>query len=240
MARKKTLLSLLQDYRAEIRASGNAAHNSSVRDNQVRLLQRVQEYLYDEAQWPHLRVERDLDLQAGQRYYDPPTDVNLDRIECLELRYGDQFVPVEYGINREHLSVWDSDKDERSWPVERWQIYEDEQLEFWPIPAADMDPVSLEGRIRITGIRNLRPLVEDDDRADLDDRLIVLYAAAETLAAQNSPDASLKLAAAQERKKILLGNLTKTKAFKLFGGSQGYQWRPKGPPLVHYRDKQVP
>ena len=239
MARKKTLLSLLQDYRAEIRASGNAAHNTNVRETQVRLLQRVQEYLYDEIAWPHLRIQRTFDVQAGQRYYAPPDEINLDRVELLEVRYGQQWFDLCPGIEAEHYNTWESDLDERSWPVQRWQIYEDEQIEIWPIPASDADTTTLDGRIRVTGIRKLSPLVQDDDTADLDDRLIVLYAAAETLAASGASDAQLKLSAAQQRKQTLTGNWSKKKTFRLFGGGDGEGWKPKGPPTVHYRDRQT-
>ena len=235
MARNQTLLKLLQAYRAEIRASGNAAHNTSAREGQVNLLQRVQETLWEEIDWPFLRVERYFDVQAGQRYYETTEDMTIDRVEMLEVRWGDQWSPLLPDIDRTHYSQWDSDLDERSWPVERWKVYEDEQIEIWPIPGDNADPVSLEGRIKITGIRSLRPLVDDSDRADLDDRLIVLSAAAETLAAQGAKDAPLKLQAAGQRKAMLTANMSKIKSFRMFGGSSGQAYEPKGPPRVHYR-----
>lgn len=236
MARNQTLLKLLQDYRAEIRASGNAAHNASAREQQVHILQRTQEMLWEKHDWPFLRVERFFDVQAGQRYYDTPEDITIDRVETLSVRYGEEWCPLGETITNEHLSTWDSDLDERSWPVERWQVYEGEQIEVWPIPADNADATSLEGRVKLVGIRSLRPLVADDDRADLDDRLIVLYAAAETLAARKADDAGLKLQLAQQRENTLIGNMSKIKKFSLFSGSSDGHWRPKGPPRVHYRE----
>lgn len=235
MARGKTLLKLLQDLRAEIRASGNAAHNASAREGQIVLLNRVQEDIYDRHDWPLLRIERPLDVQAGQRYYDSPPDINIDRLECIEVRYGQQWCPLHYGINADHYSAWDSDLDERSWPVERWQIYEDEQIELWPVPAANADTVSLDGRLKITGIRKLTQMVADDDIAMLDDRLIVLYAAAETLAASGAKDAAAKLDAAMKRERMLTSNMSKIKTFSLSGNDSDTGWKPKGPPRVHYR-----
>ena len=139
------------------------------------------------------------------------------------------------GIDNGHLSTWDSDLDERSWPVERWQVYEGEQIELWPIPADDANTTSLEGRIKVVGIRSPRPLVDDADRADLDDRLIVLYAAAEALAARGADDAGVKLQLAQQREATLIGNMSKIKNFTLYGGAKSNEWKPKGPPRVHYR-----
>lgn len=235
MARNQTLLKLLQDYRAEIRASGNAAHNSSAREAQVHLLQRTQETLWEKHDWAHLRVVRFQNLQAGQRFYDPPEDVTLDRVETVEVRYGQEWCRLQDGIDATHYTTYDSDLDERSWPVERWAVYENDQIEFWPVPSDNADNATLEGRLKITGIRSLAPLVADSDRADLDDRLIVLYAAAETLAAQGAKDAPLKLQLAQQRESSLIGNMSKVKNFSLYGGARDNQWKPKGPPRVHYR-----
>ena len=234
MARGKTLLKLRQDLRAEIRASGNAAHNASSRESHVLLLQRMQEDIYDRHDWPNLRIERNIDVQAGQRYYDPPADINLDRVETIEVRYGQQWCTLEYGIDASHYSTWDSDIDERSWPVERWQIYEDEQIELWPIPAANAD-ASLDGRLKITGIRKLAPLIADDDVAMIDDRLIVLYAAAELLAASGAKDAQAKMQTAVTRERMLTANLSKIKKFSLSGKGDDSGWKPKGPPRVYYR-----
>jgi hypothetical protein len=235
MARGKTLLKLLQDLRAEIRASGNVAHHASSRESHIVLLQRVQEDIYDRHDWPLLRVERSLDVQAGQRYYDTPDDINIDRLESVEVRYGQQWCPLEYSINSDHLSAWDSDLDERSWPVERWQIYEGEQIELWPVPAANADTVSLDGRLKLTGIKKLPPFVADDDICVLDDRLVVLYAAAELLAASGAKDAPAKLQAARERERMLTSNTSKIKKFSLSGRDDDSGWKPKGPPRVHYR-----
>lgn len=235
MARGKTLLKLLQDLRAEIRASGNAAHNSSAREGQVVLLNRVQEDLYDKYDWPLLRIERNLDVQSGQRYYDTPDDINIDRLESIEVRYGQQWCPLHYGISADHYSAWDSDLDERSWPVERWQVYEGEQIELWPVPGANADTVSLDGRLKLTGIKKLVPMVADDDVAMLDDRLIVLHAAAETLGASGAKDAAIKLNKAQERERMLTSNMSKIKTFSLSGRDNDGGWKPKGPPRVHYR-----
>lgn len=235
MARGKTLLKLLQDFRAEIRASGNAAHNASAREGQVVLLNRVQEDIYDRHDWPTLRIERPLNLQAGQRYYDTPTDINIDRLESIEVRYGAQWCPLDYGIEASHYSTWDSDLDERSWPVERWMIYEDEQIEVWPVPADNADLTSLEGQMKVRGLRSLPPLVADSDVALMDDRLIVLYAAAESLAASGSKDAPEKFRRAQERERMLTSNMSKIKTFSLSGCNDDSGWKPKGPPRVAYR-----
>jgi len=85
MTRHVTLVRILDQLRAEARLSMNPAHNRQVRDSHVNLLQRMQERYWDDFAWPQLRVQRKISLQAGQRYYDPPPDMQIDNIEKLEL-----------------------------------------------------------------------------------------------------------------------------------------------------------
>jgi hypothetical protein len=235
VARNQTLLKLLQDYRSEARLSGNPAHNTNVRESQVRRLQRIQEWLWEEHDWPHLRVERFISVQAGQRFYSPPDDLTIDRIHRIEVRYGEEWCELAPLIPSEAYSQWDSERDERSWPVSRWRIYENDQIELWPIPDDNADAVTLEGVLKITGIRSLRPLVQDDDRSDLDDRMLVLFAAAEELAASGAQDAQFKADAAQKRVLHLTGNASKVKVFRVGGSTVSHEAKLRGPPRVHYR-----
>lgn len=220
MARGTTLLRLLDLYRSECRMSLNPAHNAQVRDTQVQHLQRVQEWLWTDFAWPVLRVERFLETQDGQRFYDLPEDLDIDRISKVEVKHDDVYNLMEPGLTAEHYAAYDSEKDERQWPPRRWRIYEGEQIELWPIPDSGFDPVTQDGRIKITGIRKLNPLVDDADRADLDDMLIVLYAASEHLAATGAKDAALKQQQANARFVRLRGQQTPRRRFRLFGADQ--------------------
>lgn len=217
MARKTTLVKLLDDLRAEARLSLNPAHNIQNRPTQVKMLQRVQEWLWEDYTWPHLRVERQVALQTGQRYYSPPTDMQIDRIEKIELYTDGAWRLLRAGVDPEDYTAWNSDLDQRSWPPRKWGIHEDEEIEIWPITDVSGVEATREGYIKFVGIRNLAPLVDDGDRADLDDRVIVLFAAAEMLAASNAADAKLKLDLAQARLARLKSNLTPRKQFRMFG-----------------------
>lgn len=233
--RGKSLVSLLNSLRGEARLSLNPAHNAQVRDSHVQLLQRTQEWLWEDFNWPHLRVERDIPLAAGQRYYDMPEDLAVDRIEMIELRYNGRWMKLSYGIEPQHYVQYDSDLAVRGYPVERWRLTEDEQIEVHPISDSDAVTATLEGTLRITGIRNLNPLVADDDTADLDNRLLTMYAAAELLAASGAKDAQLKLSQANKLYAKLRSALTDRTPFKMFGQAEEKRSPLRGPPSIYYR-----
>ena len=235
MARNVTLTRLLDKLRGELRLSLNPAHNRQVRDSHVLQLQRQQERLWNDFAWPHLRKRRFITLVAGQRYYDPPDDMLLDRVESISVKWGGDWKPLTREIDDERLSAFDSDEGEQSWPIEAWRIDENEKIEVWPVPSTDGDVTTREGQMRVTGIRNLRPLVADSDRCDLDDELIVLSAAGVLLAAAGAKDAELKLRQANTLYSRLRGNLTPLRQYKLFARAPDRPRRPRGPPTIHYR-----
>ena len=220
MARGTTLGQLVTMLRAECGHATSAALGQNTLPRMKQVLQRTQEFLWGDYTWPHLRVWREEVLQAGQRYYSWPSDLAFDRIEAdkTAVRYDDTWRPVLYGIEPCHYNAQDPELDERDDPVIRWQAYEDDQFEVWPLPATN----GL--RMRFYGIRKLKPLIADGDRADLDDNLLVMFAAAEILAKQRGGDADLKRAAAGRLYSQLKGQQSKFGMFRMGGGvdpSQG-------------------
>lgn len=248
MARNATLLSLLNAVRAEARLSLDPAHNVQSRDSHINLIQREQERLWEDFAWPHLRVFRFIPVEAGQRYYDtdaalkedgsaPDQQIPIERIERIEIKSDGRWLPMEPGIDAEHYAAHESALDERAWPPRRWKISEGEDLEIWPIPDTDADATDQYGYLRITGIRDLRPLVADGDRADLDNRLLSLFVAGSILAAAGAKDANLKLEAAGRHYGRLKAGLSKTSDFNMFGTTQR-AYRPR-PYISRYRPPVV-
>jgi hypothetical protein len=244
MARGTTLVKLLDDLRAECRISLNPAHNRQNRDVQVKALQRKQEWFWNDFAWPHLRVDRFLDLAAGQRYYDLGSvrnaqgvltgDLDITRITKIESRWASVYEPLRWGIDADAYGAYDSDLNLQAWPVQRVQITEDEQLEVWPVPNQDYDSVSLDGRLKITGIRQLKPFVADTDRADIDGQLLVLHCAAEYLASTGAKDAQLKLDQANALYLKLRGQLMPRRVHKMFGVNSD-DCRRRGRPVAVYK-----
>jgi hypothetical protein len=220
VGRKTTLVKLLDKLRVAAHLSLNPAHNAQNRSSQVAMLQAEQERLWDDFDWPHLRVERQVPVQAGQRYYDTPEDMLVDRIERIEVFRDGGWYSLDAGIDGCHYSAWNSDLDERSWPPRRWKIHEDEDIEIWPIPDTNADETTMEGMLKFIGIRNLNPLVDDSDRADLDDDMLVNFVAANMLAATGAKDAKLKLDAANSRYARLRGRMSPRTRTSMFGIGQ--------------------
>jgi len=232
MARGKTLGELVNQLRIAARYDPNPALSQSMVPLFEQTLKDTQERLYDQFDWPFLKVRRDKELSAGQRYYDIPADLNLERVQAVDVKVGNFWQPVERGITLDHYSAIDSDLDARQDPVQRWDAVDTDgqlQIEVWPVPLSDG------GILRFSGIRKLRPLVSQGDRADLDDQLIVLYAAGELMGGVKNPEAQLKLSQAKNRLETLQGRVVKTrrKGFVLGGGGEGDgRGYPRGAAIV--------
>lgn len=175
MARGTTLGELVTKLRVAARLDPNPALSKNMEPLFKQTLADTQERLYDEFDWPFLKIQRDKELAAGQRYYDVPVDMNLERVIAVDTKVGGEWVPVERGIPLDCYSAVDSDLDQRRDPVVRWDVVDTgdgEQIEVWPVPSTN----GLQ--LRFSGIRKLKQLIGQADKADLDDKIIVLFSSA--------------------------------------------------------------
>lgn len=226
--RGKTLQQLLTMLQEETGKSTNAAIGQNEIPRLKRLLQRTQEFLWTDYSWPFLRVDRDEPLFAGSRYYDfDNMGLDFNRVEAAWVLYNGTWEPIKYGINPLTYNAVDSDVDEREDPVTHWFSHES-GYEVWPVPATN------DLKIRFRGIRNLNPLVANEDKADLDDNLIVLYAASELLAGKGDKAAQAMRAMADKHYLSLKANSQKATMF-VSGGGLSSMSRPMIGPLYGKR-----
>ena len=210
MARNTTLQVLLNDLRSESGHAISSALGKSTQEMMTNLLNRVQRRLWEDFAWPFLQVKKDITLQAGQRYYDIPSGITLERVERAVFKNGSSWHKIFYGISTQDYTINDSDTGSRSWPIRKYEAYGAAQVEVWPIPSENADVTTGDALFRLEGTGDLSAFVSMSDTADLDDQLIVLFAAAELLTRQKSPDAQLKQQQANVHYQRLRARLSKT------------------------------
>lgn len=225
MATGIPLGSLVESLRHEAGLVTLASLGLNQRDQLVRLLQRHQRTLYDKVAWPFLKTYGDVVLQAGQRIYDFPATVNLERIVGVERRWGATWEPIGYGIGGAEYSDQDSDGDVRADPILKWD-FRNRQWEAWPIPETNGVALS-DGVVRFWSIAKLAAFVTDEDLCTLDEDLIVLFAAAEILEDAKAPRAQTVGKLAIDRYNTLTRNLTPSSNIQI-GMSSGGARRPVG------------
>lgn len=208
MARGVQLTQLLDDLRAETGRDSSVAAGRNELHSLKKRLAREQNKLYQAYDWPFLRVQQTIALQAGERHYDWPALLNKERVEKIRVLWNSSWYDTVRGITEADYNSYNSLADERSDPVLKWDIRstgatlaaQAEQVEVWPLPASN-DPV-----LHLWGLRPLKPLIADEDVCDIDSDLIVLSLASKMLARQKSADAGAVLKDFQKLWSHLTGN----------------------------------
>lgn len=178
------------------------------------LLDHTQKWLMGEYDWPFLKRTGDVLLAVADRTATLPATLDMDRSVQVSVFNNNIWLPLTYGITAEDFSVWNSDAGAVASPIIKWQYASNTTFEVWPRP-------STATTVRFTGMKLVSALTTGTDVAELDDQLIVLYAAADIASGQNKPDAPAKLARAQTRFKSLTAAYPKPfQTFKLGGGCQ--------------------
>jgi hypothetical protein len=234
VARGKQLSQVRESLQFEIRSSTSTSRGVDNIAYLNEVIRRTQELLYEEHWWPFLEAAKASSrktLEEDQRYYDFPVAINRDRIKNVwtQVALG-QWVPLEQGIGPEEYTAHDSDNDGNADPAQRWDWHGTEQFEVWPMPASDGGVVWFEALVPLTA------LTVDASIVMLDDRAIALRAAAEILAADEQKDAQAKLAQAQTRVNMLLGNVSRKGRVVLGGGGDCGGRRPTSLRVAYVRD----
>lgn len=174
MARGTTFLSLYTMLRNELGRSSSVAVGVDDLPRLKNAINATYEELAERADWPFLfKVFDVIPLAAGQQHYDFPSTLNFDRIHESVIWYDGRCSPIKRGITIMDYNLYNSNEDERSDPVRKWEVRNDgntEQIEVWPLPASnDME-------MQFSGFRKIARLVNNADVCLLDDWLIVKFA----------------------------------------------------------------
>lgn len=172
--RNRQFTQLISDLRAELRRNNDPGVRASDLPAIQQAINRSYETLYDEYDWPFLTETFDaIPLSAGQRYYDFPTTMDLDRLETVVVWFNNQPTPIERGISFADYASYNSEAvtPVRTDPVLKWDVRRvgtATQIEVWPIPASNDQTLQFKGRLKFAR------MVDDADLCLLDDMIVVL------------------------------------------------------------------
>lgn len=194
--RGRTLAQILESVRLETSRSSSTALGVNEESALKHRINRLYEFFWFDYNWPFLKImDADKAVSAGTYKIDLPTSIDLERIEKVAVRYGDIWRPVEKGLTTEMYNALDSEADERSEPIENYDLQwtgSAPQIVLWPRPSRDTT-------VRFQGRKAFAKLVNNSDVCLLDDQLIYMYAAAELLTKFESADATSAAQAALRR-----------------------------------------
>lgn len=221
MARGTALSTMVAQLRKEIGESSSTSFGQNRKEALEEILARTQETLYEDFDWPHMtiEVEDSLDEQTvnggtgeGQGKYIYPATINQDRVMrtwCKEMSGTDiiriweiEYAPEKWPWVLDEFNAANAEYDDN---VCYWRHYQagisgSEAYEVWPQPSSDTIKIVFEA------LAPLSAFASDSDTADLDDRLIVLTAAAEILEQQKNPRARIVQVKAAARYNRLRGS----------------------------------
>ena len=225
MAFQATFGSIVEMARSEARLSSNSSRGIDHLDHVKQLVKRIAQSLADDFEWEHLNLNRDYNesrvmLQAGQRLYDFPTDLNVQTIGGMWLKWGNIWRRVDYGIDFANYSGLDPDNCARADPVLRWDFRDQSQFEVWPVPASNGDAAApYSNWVGFEGQKKATVYTQDSDRCDMDDIVVALFTAGELLAENGQKAASdLKMAAGTRRFNQLRGGMSSKVRFTMGRG----------------------
>jgi len=213
MSRGTTLVNLRNMLLAEIGDSNTPNTTRTLELNT--LLSNKQKWLASEYSWPFLEQRWDQNVNSGQQYPTLPTvnddalgetvAINFERPVLAEVFWNQVYDEIFYGIGSEEYNFMNFALQQQTDPIQRWRFRTDtseatapDTFEVWPVPVTPQT-------VRFTGQRALTTLTADSDKADLDDMLLVYFAAAEILSRAKQMDSQLKLAMAKQRLEKLRG-----------------------------------
>ena len=212
-----TLEEMVEDLRLETRRSSDPAIGQDEEPALKRLLYRTQFFLYWDFDWPFLKTRRDITMQANERYYDFPTDMDFERIARVRTNGQTDWQTVVRGITVDDYNIYDSDNGDTATPVLKWDIIDagqGDQVEFWPMPDNNTEILRLEG------FKKLGNLISNDDVCTLDDTLIVTLAAAHLLTGQDDKLAQTMLSQGNKLYLRMRGGATRREGGYFIMGSK--------------------
>ena len=174
MQQERTLLEMRADIQVRIgfgMAGQAGVVNAPLIDS---MLRSAQNQLYEQFDWSALKAVQDRLTGIDQRYYDYPTNCNIERINSISVNWSGQWHPLTEGI----------DIEDRSFPSSTIPLKFErrDQYELWPVPQAQY-------AMRVEYVKQLGRFIEDGDRCSLPSEIVFLHALSNAKQHYRQPDA---------------------------------------------------
>lgn len=198
--------STLQDLERLLRLHTGRPLETMAGDSEVAKLRLhlalAQEELFEQHDWRGFKLMKDIPVDAGQEYVEIPSQLHLAKTIAVYVSNAYGFTEIDRGFDTEDMALvsgetrfWDLVSDEEPGltddPSQDPGVYFQSRIRLWPVPTEDIT-------LRIEGYRKLRRLTQADDRAELDDKMISLHAAASMLG--RNDDLRYKVVRAEARR----------------------------------------
>jgi len=241
MASGTTLANLRGMLLAEI---GDYSTPNTTRTGELNtLLSNMQKLLASKYSWPFLEQYFEINVPSGTQYPSFPTTIDSGLNETIPLDrnrpwnayvfWNNIYQSVEYGIDQTYYNWMNFALGQAMDPIQRWRFRANinepvgsNTIEIWPVNV-------LPQTLRFVGQRSVQSLVQETDTCDLDDLLIVYFAAAKILKRMKQADAPDMAQLAMERlKEIRAGLPTQGRDIVLGQGEKYWRERRRLVPMI--------
>jgi len=200
--------------------STDVGHSVFSKERLDQMIARNERMMAREHEWPGIHFEEEVSVSANEQYVNMPDDINYTDIKTVHVAYGDDLLPVRYGIGARERSIYNS--TQRATPIMRWEVVPPgtDEFEVWPIG-------NVAQTLLFSGQKSIGVFEDDSDTCTLDADVIVLRVAAEILGRDQKQDAGLKLEMAQRlTNNILKGQSATREQVNMGGVRMGRTLRP--------------
>lgn len=197
--------------------SGSAVFSKEKIDQ---LIARTERMMARQNTWPGIHFEERLAVPADAQFVSMPVGINYSDISAVHVAFGDDWLPVKYGIGAPERAIYD--ETQRATPILRWEVVAPgtTQFEVWPVGSQDQV-------LMFEGSKALGVFEDDTSTCTLDADVIVMRVAAEILGRDRKEDAALKLDMARQMTTDIIKGQTATRgAVNMGGARRGPRLRP--------------
>lgn len=246
MARGTKLKDALVMLKGELGISTAVSTGTGSDQELMSLINTQQQWLAGEYDWPFLRAQEDVEMWANERFGLMPATIDFEKPVRVDTWSQDgDWHQLEFGItadeyNRESSAELGGVAAETMLNITHWDMrafrpdtnetnppppYPTQVFEVWPLSSVD-HVIRFTGKRAMRSLRDVNGKLNGEAVLELDDILVVFYAAYKKLSRSKKEDASFVLAQAEKRFNSLRAAQPSRDTPIVLGGPY-YYYRPR-------------